>query len=502
MIEENNIFHLNRFKLFPPHPSYIAGFIDGDGCIFIRKIQDGYQSGFNITQCRTNILQIIRHHFGGTITSSLNRNNKHINMFNKDNYYDKHNVRNQYALLIRNNEYHILLQYLQQSFIIKEKQYQCLYEFNKIANLQEKNEEKEKLFIECSNLKLSYNQQYLNIDRLNIEYIAGIFDAEGCIYICHKNTTTFRISISQKNNPFILNAIKKFLGYGLVDKNEYNYYIYNKTDCLKFINTVKPYLIVKYNQAIAFENYLLTDNIVIKQELYAICNKEKHEIEIFNDLNKNDKGKEGFNETLRLRNIKAQMCKEIHMKHIYKEKSENMKGINNHNYGKKFSEETKQKMSNSIRESKGSVSDDIILQVRLLIEQGYKNIDIQNSLSLNRHTVTRIKNGTIVCRNENKNQKIPLTKEQIAISKRKITVNEILCVIDKLLEKWEPMQILNYLVEERNKNEIKNTLTVNIIKNIKANILKDKLIIYNNEINQEQFIDLTNKINNIKQIYT
>ena len=64
------------------------------------------------------------------------------------------------------------------------------------------------------------------------------------------------------------------------------------------------------------------------------------------------------------------------------------------------------------------------------------------------------------------------------------------------------LQILNYLVEERNKNEIKNTLTVNIIKNIKANILKDKLIIYNNEINQEQFIDLTNKINNIKQIYT
>ena len=63
MISENNKMHLQRFISNPPHPSYIAGFIDGDGCIFIRKIIDGYQSGFTITQCRTNILQIIRYHF-------------------------------------------------------------------------------------------------------------------------------------------------------------------------------------------------------------------------------------------------------------------------------------------------------------------------------------------------------------------------------------------------------------------------------------------------------
>ena len=32
----------------------------------------------------------------------------------------------------------------------------------------------------------------------------------------------------------------------------------------------------------------------IKQELYSICNKEKHQIECFNDLNTNNYGKEGF----------------------------------------------------------------------------------------------------------------------------------------------------------------------------------------------------------------
>ena len=73
-IIEDNKRQLNRFKNNPPHPSYIAGFIDGDGCIFIRKILDGYQSGFSITQCRTNILQIIRYHFGGSITTTKTRN--------------------------------------------------------------------------------------------------------------------------------------------------------------------------------------------------------------------------------------------------------------------------------------------------------------------------------------------------------------------------------------------------------------------------------------------
>ena len=44
-MEEDNLIHLNRFKKEPPHPSYIAGLIDGDGCIFIRKLTQGYQSG-------------------------------------------------------------------------------------------------------------------------------------------------------------------------------------------------------------------------------------------------------------------------------------------------------------------------------------------------------------------------------------------------------------------------------------------------------------------------
>ena len=62
-IETDNQIHLQRFKNEPPHASYIAGFIDGDGCIFIRKITDGYQSGIQFSQSRTNILQVFLYHF-------------------------------------------------------------------------------------------------------------------------------------------------------------------------------------------------------------------------------------------------------------------------------------------------------------------------------------------------------------------------------------------------------------------------------------------------------
>lgn len=484
-IEIDNQKHLQRFIHNPPHPSYIAGFIDGDGCIFIRKITDGYQSGFTITQCRTNILQIIRYHFGGSITSSCNRNDKSINLMDDLNqYYHKHNIRNQFNLLIRNNEYQILLDYLQNSFIIKENKYQYLRQFNKVANLQNKDGEKEILYLKCSELNKICNLEEIYLTRLNIQYIAGLFDAEGCLFI-KNNLAGCNISIAQKNHPKILDEIVNFLGFGKVEKT--SLIIYKKSDCLKFIQLVKEHLIVKYNQAEAFETFLKTNDINIKEEMYIICNKEKHEIEMFTELNQNENGKERYLESMRLRCLKEQICKEIHLKQVYREKSEKMKGEGNHNYGKTFSKETKQKMSTSIRDAKGGVSDEIIIQVRKLIAEGNKNIEIQKFLNLPRHTVTRIKNGEIVCRNEEKKEKLSLTQVEINLSKRKIKTDEIIIVIEKLNEKWKPMQILDYLTEERNKNDILNNLTIDIIKNIKRNLINEKHVIYESELSKERY---------------
>ena len=118
-------------------------------------------------------------------------------------FIHKHNVRNQYNLLIRSNEYEVLLDYLRHSFIIKEQQYNCLYEFNKMANLPNKLEEKERLYTACSENNSKTTILEGNLHKVNIEYIAGLFDAEGCLFI-NKDLNNISISISQKNHPQIL----------------------------------------------------------------------------------------------------------------------------------------------------------------------------------------------------------------------------------------------------------------------------------------------------------
>lgn len=256
---------------------------------------------------------------------------------------------------------------------------------------------------------------------------------------------------------------------------------------VKFIQLVKNNLIVKYKQCEAFEKILTTNNHYIKEEMYKICNEEKHKIEIFSELNQNENGKEGYLETLKLRNIKTQICREILNKQFYKEKSEKMKGEGNHNYGKSFSEETKRKMSSSIRDAKGGVSDETIIQVRKLIEEGYKNIEIQELLGLPRHLVTRIKNSDLLCRNEEKINKNKMSQEEVNLSKRKIKTYEIIFVIEKFIEKWKPIHILDCLIEERNKNSIPNDITIDIVKNIKRNLKNNKKNIYESETSKENY---------------
>jgi hypothetical protein len=400
-------------------------------------------------------------------------------------------------LNILNNEYSILLNYLKNHIIVKEEQFQSLCEFSKYVNLQN-NEEKKQLYLRCSELNKQKCLNEIYLSRLNNEYISGLFDAEGCVYI-QKNLKKWRLSISQKNYPLLLTAITKYLNYGTI--SEYSFVIYKKEDCLKFIELIKENIIVKYNQIIAFEKFLNTSDINTRTEIYKICNQEKHMTEIFTNLNKNNIGKDRYLEHIQIMELKNKVIKEISRKQVYKEKSEKMKGEGNHNYGNSFSEETKKKMSCSIRDAKGGVSDEIILDVRKLIEKGYTNVKIQELLNLPRHTVSRIKNNIIVCRNEEKLIRESLTQEQLNISKRKITVHEIFTVVDKFTKKVKPKEILEFLVKEREKNNIPNNLTIDIIKNIKRHLNENKTILYRSELTSKQHEYFNSLLNKYLQIH-
>ena len=157
-------------------------------------------------------------------------------------------------------------------------------------------------------------------------------------------------------------------------------------------------------------------------------------------------------------------------------------------------------MSVSIREAKGGVSDEIIIKVRKLIGEGHKNTEIQELLNLQRHTVTRIKNGIIVCRNEKKPEKPPSTQEEINLSKRKIQTDEIIIVIERLIENWNPTRILYYLIDRRNNNNIPNNITIDIIKNIKRNLTNGKPVIYESELSKEKYEYYTKITNNFAKM--
>ena len=289
-IQEDNELHLLRFKENPPHPSYIAGFIDGDGCIFIRKISDGFQSGITVTQVRTNILQVMRYHFGGSITSCAKRNVEPCEQV-EDNI-DKTVRRNQYNWIVRSNEYRVLLDYIADKLVIKNKQLQLLSAFSKLANKPNIFEEKLRLFESCSNCNKTKDMCEKKFNNLNDVYISGLFDAEGCIYLKHSGKWKFYISINQKSHPDVLDMIKQHLGYGRISGHKF--IIYSKEECERFIDMVLGHVIVKYNQCHAFLQFLRAKDNVTKQQSSNVCNMEKHKIEYFTSLNQSNDGKEGY----------------------------------------------------------------------------------------------------------------------------------------------------------------------------------------------------------------
>ena len=487
----DNEYHVLRFAKEPPHPSYISGFIDGDGCIYIRKLKNGYQSGINIAQSRTNILQVLQYHFGGTIICCSNRcSNTTDVMESSGGYYYKFNKRNQYSLRISSNEYEMILNYIQNHVVIKQKQHDYLCQMYKLVDIPNKTEEKDVLFESCFALNKKTILDEVNLSKINIEYIAGLFDAEGCIYINKNNYNSFYISISQKNHKRVLQYIVEFMNYGAL-KGESYYIIYGIENCLHFLHQVKSHLIVKYNQAVAFEIFLTTQDFSKKEEMYRICNAEKHQNEIYNpELTPMDDKKKMFLAKVRHQNAKEEVFREIRRIGVYKDKSENMKGQSNHNYGKAFSEETKQKMSISIRDAKGGISDENILLVRQLLSKGKRIVDIQTQLGIARDIVSKIKNGNLICRTEVKQEKRKTTLQERNMQKRKITVDEMITVIDKVIQGVKPITIL----EEFEKVNPVTTITIDVIKNLKRGMGQNKIPFYENEVNPYKYFEYKEKI--------
>lgn len=531
-IVKDNVEKLNKFKLNPPHPSYIAGLIDGDGNIFIRKIKDGFQSGIAITQSRTNILLIIKFHFGGEIIIPSKINTE--NIFDEDGYYHKFNKRNSYTLIIRSNEYKLLLEYIKDYIILKRPQIDALYSFSNLVNKINLTDKKEELCKICLEKNKNKKLDNYDITKLNIEYIQGLFDAEGFIFLTYKKknnelrfTNGVYMKLTQKNHPNFIPEINKFLGYGKM--NSIYFFVDNFEDCLKFIRQIKNGLIVKYNQIIVFEEYLnsklnktekYNNEIHLKrEEIYKIINMEKHQIEIYDQKNyENINFKEAFEKKTNEAKLKEFDQKKIETKIIQSEKK---KGINNPNYGHSLDDKHTLNISisttNAKRAKNPKLSNENIREIYKLKDGVMLQKDIAEKYDMNRNLIRLIWNKTIMATddddfinhkkdliklNKNNEQHNNITFEQkTSIGKRNLDINEYIEIIQwkekqKNNEKLDDKKIYSttlalYLSKKWNKK-----VTNDIIKNIWTGRtvifefeFKDK------EISYEKYLEIIEKFN-------
>ena len=394
--------------------------------------------------------------------------------------------------------------------------------FSKIVNKIDYTTEKEVLCnISLNSNKIKEQKDY-DYSRLNIEYIQGLFDAEGHIFITYKKvngqirfTKGVYIKITQKNHPEIIKYIYNFLGFGKVDK--YIYYVNTFDDCLRLIKLLKPNLIVKYNQACVFEEYLesqlektdkYNDSIHHKREkIYRIINMEKHQIEIYEESTEDDT-KLGYNNKI----LESSMFKKEEYK---KNKSEAMKGYNNINYGKHLSEQHALNISLSTTIAKRANNPnltDIKIREIYALKDNMKQIDIVSQYGMNREIIRRIWKRKIIPTDDpefksNKMELIsslkeidPLTnKQKMSIGKRVLSIYEYIEILD-----WKRKRDLGELLDGKKifittlsvylKNKFNKHVTIDIIKNIWSG--RTKLFDFefdNKDITYEAYLELLDK---------
>ena len=153
-----------------------------------------------------------------------------------------------------------------------------MYNGRRGLSLEEK--EKRKMFIDnMKNINHSVCEEYVknileypnNSTEHFFQYLAGFFDAEGCIYI-HKGSYVLRVFISQ-TNIHILNLIQNYFG-GKIRKvknklradgcNRKQAWVWELTsrNTIYFMECIKPYLLEKKEQAELAIKYQKHDLII------------------------------------------------------------------------------------------------------------------------------------------------------------------------------------------------------------------------------------------------
>jgi hypothetical protein len=213
-------------------PSYIAGFIDGDGTIGVSASKYERRVYVSVTQCDITPLVLIQRLYGGTIRV-MKRHDP---------------IRQQYVWDVLNLDCKNILSVLSQHSILKQKRAILAL---KILDTMKAAENCDDLFAEMYELQKDYTpvSEEVYDERMNKDYIAGFFDAEGYVAgrMRHGKYLVFDLTLTQKNSTVVLHKIRQHLE-NIGHVASFRFVISSITQVVHFMDLMKPLCVVKLPQ--------------------------------------------------------------------------------------------------------------------------------------------------------------------------------------------------------------------------------------------------------------
>ena len=239
---------------------WLAGFLDGDGCIsmYCDENKSGYSLTVSFSQGDERIFyEILKQYPGAKLNCQIRKDRKD-------------GCKPEFKLSYHGLNACKILGDVQNYIIIKDVQVQLAIEFLYLLKSHDERdkEHKEEIYQSLKSLKnYDQNNQSLKFDRLCDEYVAGLFDAEGCVKLYKSQC----IQLTQKNNiPILKHIALHYHGHVNVPK----LLLWDKFEIKDFIQRLQPYLSIKRIQCEILVDYI--NGRLSKPDAQAMIHNDKH----------------------------------------------------------------------------------------------------------------------------------------------------------------------------------------------------------------------------------
>lgn len=211
--------------------SYIAGLLDGDGTICIGKCNNDYQLKVELSQCNRDIFEAVKSYFPKKYEDA------------RDYKYTKENC---VGYRVCGKRTDIVIELMLKYSIIKFPQAQLAKLYWDNIHVKGKKEERKECYerMHMLNLNKTYPKPF---ERMCDEYIAGLFDAEGCVSFRFDKTGKLKwyVQLVQVSAPDVIDNLIIYFKFGSQTSGKGRWRFYSKANFIIFYNKIRPFSIVK-----------------------------------------------------------------------------------------------------------------------------------------------------------------------------------------------------------------------------------------------------------------